>query len=64
MEQPEFNAKAQRRKGTKAQDDGEEMNENGTTKIVDAAFEVHRSLGCPGLLETVHEEALDFELES
>ncbi|WP_437764119.1 GxxExxY protein [Sorangium sp. So ce764] len=40
------------------------MNENGTTKIVDAAFEVHRSLGGPGLLETVHEEALDFELES
>ncbi|WP_437289864.1 GxxExxY protein [Sorangium sp. So ce406] len=32
--------------------------------IVDAAIEVHRSPGSPGLLETVHEEALAFGLES
>ena len=41
------------------------MNENEIAKIVvDAAIEVHRSLGGPGLLETVYEEALAFELES
>jgi hypothetical protein len=30
--------------------------------IVDAAVEVHRSLGGPGLLESVYEEALVWEL--
>jgi len=30
--------------------------------IVDAAIEVHRSLGGPGLLENVYEEALSWEL--
>ena len=41
------------------------MNEKEMAKIVvDAAIEVHRSLGGPGLLETVYEEALAFELES
>ena len=41
------------------------MNENEIAKIVvDAAIEVHRSLEGPGLLETVYEEALAFELES
>lgn len=30
--------------------------------IVDAAIEVHRSLGGPGLLENVYEEALTWEL--
>jgi GxxExxY protein len=40
------------------------MNENEVAEIVvDGAFEVHRSLGGPGLLETI-EEALAFELES
>src|SRR5690349_14560362 len=32
--------------------------------IVDAAIEVHRVLGGPGLLESVYEEALVFELHS
>ena len=38
------------------------MNENEIAKIVvDAAIEVHRTLGGPGLLEAVYEEALAFE---
>jgi len=32
--------------------------------VVDAALEVHRTLGGPGLLESVYEEALAFELVS
>jgi GxxExxY protein len=32
-------------------------------QIVDAAVEVHRTLGGPGLLESVYEEALVWELE-
>ena len=39
------------------------MNENAVAKvIVDAAIEVHRELGGPGLLEDVYEEALAEEL--
>jgi GxxExxY protein len=39
------------------------MNENGLSKvIVSAAIEVHRTLGGPGLLESVYEEALVWEL--
>lgn len=30
--------------------------------VVDSAIEVHRTLGGPGLLESVYEEALDWEL--
>ncbi|MRR54793.1 MAG: GxxExxY protein [Deltaproteobacteria bacterium] len=30
--------------------------------VVDCAIEVHRTLGGPGLLESVYEEALDWEL--
>lgn len=41
------------------------MNENGLSKvIVDAAIEVHRTLGGPGLIEDVYEEALAYELQS
>ena len=41
------------------------MTENEISKIVvEAAIEVHRTLGGPGLLETVYEEALAFELDS
>jgi GxxExxY protein len=40
------------------------MNENDVAKvIVDAAIEVHRELGGPGLLEDVYEEALAEELK-
>ena len=54
-----FNAKAQRRKGAKSL----RMTENEISKvIVDAAIEVHRTLGGPGLLESVYEEALAYEL--
>ena len=39
------------------------MNENGISKvIVDAAIEVHREPGGPGLVEDVYEEALEEEL--
>ena len=41
------------------------MTENEIARIVvDAAIEVHRTLGGPGLLESVYEEALVYELES
>jgi GxxExxY protein len=40
------------------------MNENEVSgQIVDAAIEVHRTLGGPGLLESVYEEALVWELQ-
>lgn len=40
------------------------MMENEISKIVvDAAIEVHRTLGGPGLLESVYEEALKYELQ-
>ncbi len=35
-----------------------------TEKIIQAAIEVHKTLGGPGLLESVYEEALVFELKS
>lgn len=40
------------------------MHENEISKILlDVAIEVHRTLGGPGLLEAVYEEALAWELE-
>jgi len=40
------------------------MNENEISRvIVDSAIEVHRTLGGPGLLESVYEEAMVEELE-
>jgi len=40
------------------------MHENEISEIiVDAAIEVHRTLGGPGLLESVYEEALTWELQ-
>tara|TARA_R110002167_G_scaffold315615_1_gene521151 strand:+ start:101 stop:481 length:381 start_codon:yes stop_codon:yes gene_type:complete len=39
------------------------MDENDISRIVvDASIEVHRELGGPGLLESVYEESLAFEL--
>lgn len=41
------------------------MDENEIAqRVVNAAIEVHRTLGGPGLLESVYEEALAFELSS
>lgn len=41
------------------------MTENQISKyITDAAIEVHRTLGGPGLLESVYEEALTWELQN
>lgn len=40
------------------------MTENDISRVVvEAAIEVHRGLGGPGLLENVYEEALCYELE-
>ncbi|MDA8746033.1 GxxExxY protein [Rubripirellula amarantea] len=40
------------------------MHENDISKIIlNASIEVHRTLGGPGLLESVYEEALAWELE-
>ena len=41
------------------------MTENEIARaVVDASVEVHRVLGGPGLLESIYEEALVYELES
>ena len=41
------------------------MNENVLShSVIGAAIEVHKTLGGPGLLEDVYEEALCYELES
>ncbi|MEM1226302.1 MAG: GxxExxY protein [Planctomycetota bacterium] len=41
------------------------MKENAISKIVlNSAIEVHRTLGGPGLLESVYEEALAWELKA
>ncbi|WP_437544517.1 GxxExxY protein [Sorangium sp. So ce367] len=58
-----MNAKAQRRKDAKR--DVGSMEENDVAEVVvDAAIEVHRTLGGPGLLESVYEEAFAFEPSS
>jgi GxxExxY protein len=42
---------------------GDTMDENDISRIiVDSAIEVHRTLGGPGLLESIYEHALDWEL--
>jgi GxxExxY protein len=52
----------QRREGAK--DATSIMDENAISRvIVEAAIEVHRVLGGPGLLESVYEEALVEELQ-
>jgi len=53
----EINAKTQRRK------DAEKIENTLAVLIIDAAIEVHRTLGGPGLLESLYEEALYRELK-
>lgn len=54
------NAESQRRRGTELND--ENLNEI-TDRIIAAAIEVHKTLGGPGLLESIYEDALAYELE-
>ncbi len=53
----QFNAKAQRR------EDAKKIENELAAQIIDAALEVHRTLGGPGLLESIYEEALYQELK-
>jgi GxxExxY protein len=53
----------QRHKDAKAQRGGRVTENEISRVVVDAAIEVHRTLGGPGLLESVYEEALAYELE-
>jgi len=52
----------QRRQGAKTQRAAELSDDEISRLVVDSAIEVHRTLGGPGLLESVYEEALAFEL--
>lgn len=52
-----FNAETQRR------GDAEKLENLITDQIINAAIEVHRILGGPGLLESIYEEALHHELQ-
>ena len=52
----EINAEPQSRK------DAEKIENRLTEQVIDAAIEVHRTLGGPGLLESLYEEALYQEL--
>jgi GxxExxY protein len=57
-----INAENRRRGGAELID--ESLSENKlTSSIIDAAIEVHRVLGGPGLLESIYEDALIYELE-
>ena len=55
MSSEEFNTKTQRHQDTKIEDDI-------SHQIIGAAIEVHRTLGGPGLLESIYESALCHEL--
>ena len=50
MSSEEFNTKTQRHQDTKSEDDI-------SHQIIGAAVEVHRTLGGPGLLESIYESA-------
>jgi GxxExxY protein len=63
-----FHAKAQRRKGKRKENEmtteAKRYTENEiATVVVDAAIKIHKALG-PGLLESVYEAVLAYELES
>ena len=55
MNLEECNTKTQRHEGTKSEDEI-------SHQIIGAAIEVHRTLGGPGLLESIYESALCHEL--
>ena len=55
MSSEEFNTKTQRHQDTKSEDDI-------SHQIIGASIEVHRTLGGPGLLESIYESALCHEL--
>jgi GxxExxY protein len=58
----EQNAEARRRGGAELIE--ESLIENKITdRIIAAAIEVHKTLGGPGLLESIYEDALAYELE-
>jgi hypothetical protein len=60
--QTEQNAETRRRRGAELID--ESLIENKITdSIIAAAIEVHKTLGGPGLLESIYEDALAYELE-
>lgn len=52
-----INAETQRR------EDAEKIENLLSEKVIDAAIEVHRTLGGPGLLESLYEDALYHELK-
>ena len=52
-----INAETQRR------EDAEKIENQLSKQILDAAIEVHRTLGGPGLLESLYEDALYHELK-
>ena len=47
---------------TLGRQDAEKIENILATQVIDAAIEVHRTLGGPGLLESLYEEALYQEL--
>lgn len=57
-----FNAEA-RRRGDAERAGTKRMEDLLTDQIINAAIEVHRVLGGPGLLESLYEEALLYELQ-
>lgn len=48
---------------TQGRRDAEVLENKISANIIDAAIEVHRVLGGPGLLESIYEDALAYELE-
>jgi GxxExxY protein len=47
---------------TRGRNDAEKIENLLSEKVIDAAIEVHRTLGGPGLLESLYEDALCHEL--
>jgi len=60
--QMEQNAEARSRGGAELID-GSLIENKITDQIIAAAIEVHKTLGGPGLLESIYEDALAYELE-